>query len=100
MRRESVPTRMPNPRKPFIELTARNRVLAALGILCGSYFLSNVFIHNAPPQQAREFTTNFDAAAIVVVLEQPAAGKPTLETEMSLTPESTPAPDASNRQSL
>jgi hypothetical protein len=62
-----------------------------------SYFLSYVFLHNAPPQQARELTTNFDPAAIVVVPEQPAAGKPTLETEMFVTPDFTPGPDTSDQ---
>jgi hypothetical protein len=101
MRRDRVPTSMPNPKKPFIELNARNKALAAAGILFGSYLLSNVFIHNAPPQQAREFTTNFDPAAIVITPEPPATGKPTVETEMYVMPESAPpAEDASDISSL
>jgi hypothetical protein len=101
MRSDRVPTRMPNPKKPFIELTARNQALAAVGILFGSYLLSNIFIHNAPPQQAREFTTNFDPAAIVVTPEPPAAAKPTVETEMFVMPESAPpAEDMPDRHSL
>jgi hypothetical protein len=100
MRRDRVPTRMPNPKKPFIELTARNQALAAVGILFGSYLLSSVFIHNAPPQQAREFTTNFDPATIVVAPDPPATGKPTVETEMFVVPEPAPAEDSSDRQSL
>jgi hypothetical protein len=92
---------MPNPKKPFIELTARNQALAAAGILLGSYLLSSVFIHNAPPQQAREFTTNFDAAAIVVAPKSPSAAKPTVETEMFLMPEpAPPVDDRSDRHSL
>jgi hypothetical protein len=91
---------MPNPKKPFIELTPRNQSLAAVGILFGSYLLSNIFIHNAPPQQAREFTTNFDPAAIVIAPEQPAAGKPTVETEMFVLPESPPADDRPDRHAL
>jgi hypothetical protein len=92
---------MPNPKKPFIELTARNQTLAAVGILFGSYLLSNVFIHNAPPQQAREFTTNFDQATGVVAPEPPATGKPTVETEMYVMPESAPpVEDTSDRHSL
>src|SRR5687768_12055618 len=105
MRKQRMPTRMPNPRKPFIELTRRNQTLAAVGILCGSYLLSNVFIHNAPPQQAREFTTNFDPAAIVAAPKQQPApgthGAPTVETEMFVMPESMPAvADLSDRRSL
>jgi hypothetical protein len=92
---------MPNPKKPFIELNVRNQALAAAGILFGSYLLSNVFIHNAPPQQPREFTTNFDPAAIVTAPEPPVTGKPTLETEMFVMPESAPPEDdTSDRHSL
>jgi hypothetical protein len=92
---------MPNPKKPFIELTPRNQALAAAGILFGSYLLSNVFIHNAPPQQPGEFTNNFDPATIVVAPEQPAAGKPTVETEMFVMPEpAAPADDTSDRHAL
>jgi hypothetical protein len=101
MRRDRVPNRMPNPKKPLIELTARNQALAAAGILLGSYLLSNVFINSAPPQQTREFTTNFDTAPIVVAPKPPAAGKPTVETEMFVLPESAPpVEDTSDRHAL
>ena len=85
--------RMPNPKKPFIELTPRRQLFAGIGILALSYALGAVMITSEPPQRT-EFAPNFDSTPVVVVPPEPPAAEPSLDLEVVPEPEPEPATPA------
>lgn len=62
--------RMPNPKKPIIELTTRVQVTAGAVILGMSAILGSMVAHSEAPRQT-EFGRNFEAAPVVVVPAPP-----------------------------
>jgi hypothetical protein len=82
--------RMPNPKRPIIELTPRKRIAAATAILLGSYLFGAVVITSDPPQRRTEFAPNFDSAPLIVVPAERPAG-PSIELEVLPQPEPGPA---------
>ena len=78
--------RMPNPKRPIIELTPRNQLLGGIGILVASYTLGALIITSDPPPRRTEFAPNFDTAPVVVVPPEPTP-PPALELEVVPEPE-------------
>ena len=81
--------RMPNPKRPIIELTPRNQLLGGIAILATSYLLGALIITSEPPKPRTDFAPNFDSAPVVVVPSEPPAA-PALE--LDVVPEPAPAP--------
>jgi hypothetical protein len=90
--------RMPNPRRPIIELTPRVQAGAALGILIGSYLLGSILIAPDLPAQKTEFLPNFDTPGVVVIPSRP----PTPAViDLDVVPQPEPQPsEAPNRTAL
>lgn len=82
--------RMPNPKKPFIELTPRIQLAAAVVILAGSALLGSMVARTETPRQA-EFERNFDAP-IVVVPAAPAPQTAPASIELDAPPAPEPVP--------
>ena len=83
--------RMPNPKRPIIELTPRNQFLGGIGILVTSYLVGALIITSEPPQQRTDFAPNFDSAPVVVAPPEP---PPPAALELDVVPEPEPAPIA------
>ena len=63
--------RMPDPKKPIIELTPRVRAVAAFVILAASAILGSLIAGTEAPRQQTPFERNF--APIVIVPAEPPA---------------------------
>jgi hypothetical protein len=78
--------RMPNPKRPLIELTPRKQLAAATAILIGSYLFGALVITSDPPRRQTEFAPNFDSAPLMVVPAEKPAG-PSIELQVLPQPE-------------
>ncbi len=88
--------RMPNPRKPIIELTPRVRAVAIVIILTASAILGSMTAATEAPHRQTQFGRNFDAP--VVIVPAPAAA-PVIELETPPATDPRPAPASTSRRS-
>jgi hypothetical protein len=83
--------RMPDPKKPIIELTPKVQLVAAMVILAASALLGSMVAHTEAPRQT-EFRRNFETAPVLVIPAQPVSDRAPAAIELDAEPAPEPAP--------